>query len=52
MKKNIKQLNLYKKAVSDLSTQTIGGLQKESPTGPPTNGNTMCYVCPDNQNEW
>jgi hypothetical protein len=51
MKKSQKTLHLYKKVVSDLSVVPKGGLaRKESPTTRPTNGNTMCYICPDHQN--
>ena len=56
MKKVRKPLKLYKKVVSDLSVVAKGGLarqDKQGPDGLPTNNDTMCYVCPDNQdNTW
>lgn len=52
MKKAQKPLKLYKKVVSDLSVVAKGGLvrqEKQAPIGMPTNNDTMCYICPDNQ---
>lgn len=51
MNKVKKTLHLYKKVVSDLSEVAKGGLRREvGGSNFPTNNNTMCYICPDNQN--
>lgn len=52
MNKVKKTLHLYKKVVSDLSVVAKGGLRQvqQGPDGLPTNNDTMCYICPDNQN--